>query len=112
MDVQAPQDESQTLWIPPIHKTVSTEGKGIAELAGSIARHVQHLQQTGDWAARDRARLGSVLEAALREALVDRFMQRVSNAEYERVIEQVIRRTLSPDEAVEGLLSGSPDRTE
>ena len=28
------------------------------------------------------------------------------------LIEQVIRRTLSPDEAVEGLLSGSPNRTE
>ncbi len=112
MEVQAPQDESQTLWLPPIHKTVSTEGKGIAELAGSIARHVQHLQETGDWAARDRARLGSVLEATLREALVNRFMQRVSRADYERTIEQVMRRTLSPDEAVKALLSGSPDRTE
>jgi hypothetical protein len=32
---------------------------------------------------------------------VNRFMQRVSKADYERVIEQVISRTLSPYEAVE-----------
>src|SRR5215208_5433677 len=46
-------------WLPPINKTISTEGKGIAELAESIARHVSHRHQSGDWAARDRARLVS-----------------------------------------------------
>src|SRR5215207_9496085 len=32
MSVAAAESESETLWIPPINKTVSTEGKGIAEL--------------------------------------------------------------------------------
>jgi LAO/AO transport system kinase len=112
MEVQAPAEESQPLWIPPIHKTVSTEGKGIVELAGSIARHVQHLQQTGDWAARDRARLGSELESVLREALMKRFMDTISRQEYDQVIERVIDRSISPYEAVESLLNGSPGRTE
>src|SRR5512146_3145819 len=42
-------------WIPPIHKTVATEGKGIPEVVASITKHAEHLHQTGDWAARERA---------------------------------------------------------
>src|SRR5215208_3057101 len=42
-------DTDTKLWIPPINKTVATEGKGIAELAASIERHVAHLRQSGDW---------------------------------------------------------------
>src|SRR6266508_5036758 len=33
-------EENGALWIPPIHKTISTEGKGILELAASIAKHL------------------------------------------------------------------------
>src|SRR5215207_6166127 len=72
MSVAAPDPDS-TLWLPPIHKTVATEGKGIAELAESIAKHAAHLHESGGWAARDRARLESELEAALQEALTNRF---------------------------------------
>src|SRR5215204_5731831 len=52
MSVAAAESKSETLWIPPINKTVSTEGKGIAELVESIARHAAHLRQSGDWASR------------------------------------------------------------
>src|SRR6185503_14770344 len=72
-----PTDENNTIWIPPIHKTVSTDGKGIPELAESIAKHVAHLRQTGDWAARDRARLGSELDALIREELMSRFLKNI-----------------------------------
>jgi LAO/AO transport system kinase len=52
-------DIDETIWIPPINKTVATEGKGIPEVVESITKHAAHLRQSGDWAARDRARLGS-----------------------------------------------------
>lgn len=99
------KDEMNNLWIPPIHKTISTEGKGIAELAESIAKHVVHLRHSGDWAARDRARLGSELEALLRESLMSRFMESISQAKYEDVVQQVLQRQLSPYEAVDSLLN-------
>src|SRR6478672_4695924 len=51
MNANASADSS--IWIPPINKTVATEGKGIQELAESIAQHEAHLLQSGDWAARD-----------------------------------------------------------
>lgn len=118
MSISAPAaDPSQ--WFPPINKTVATEGKGIPELAESIARHAAHLRQSGDWAARDRARLGSELEASLREALMDRFLENIQQEKYDEVIERVLNRDLSPSEAVNFLLNGnsphlnpSPNRAE
>jgi len=106
MPVTVPETDS-TLWLPPIHKTVATEGKGIAELAESIARHAVHLHQSGDWSARDRARLGSELEAVLQEALTTRFHENISQEKYEEIVEKVLSRDLSPWEAVKSLLNGS-----
>jgi LAO/AO transport system kinase len=100
-------ETSSSMWIPPIHKTVATEGKGIAELAESIAEHAAHLHQSGDWAARDRARLGSELEAVLQEALLTRFHENISQDKYEDIFEKVLSRSLSPWEAVKSLLNGS-----
>ena len=99
------------LWIPPINKTVATEGKGIAELIESIAKHAEHLRQSGDWAARDRARLGSEMEALLQETLMARFFDSIPPEKYEEIIQHVLNRSLSPYEAVKSLLNGrSPDQ--
>jgi LAO/AO transport system kinase len=102
------QNDMQPMWIPPINKTVATEGKGIAELAESIARHVGHLHNSGDWAARDRARLGFELEALLRETLMGRFLENVPQETYEETMQNVLNRNLSPYEAVHFLLNGIP----
>jgi LAO/AO transport system kinase len=100
------------LWIPPINKTVATEGKGIAELAESIAKHVAYLLQSGDWAARDRARLQSDLEALIREELMNRFLESVQQDKYDEVVEKVLNRDLSPYEAVKVLVSLTLSRRE
>jgi GTPase len=109
MSIDAPEADSK-VWIPPINKTISTDGKGIPELADSIARHIAHLRQSGDWALRDRARLGSELEAVLQEELVNRFFDRVKKAEYDAVVEKVLQRSISPYEAVKLLLNGNPEQ--
>jgi LAO/AO transport system kinase len=106
MTVAASKTDS-TLWLPPIVKTVATEGKGIDELTAAIARHAEHLRQSGDWEARDRARLGSEMESLLREALMDRFLETVPQQTYEELIENVVRRNISPHEAVASLLNGN-----
>jgi LAO/AO transport system kinase len=95
-----------TLWIPPIHKTVATEGKGIAEVVESIARHAAYLRQSGDWLARDRARLEAEMETLLREGLMARFLESVQPVKYEEMVENVVNRNLSPYEAVKFLLNG------
>lgn len=106
MSISAPETEA-SLWIPPINKTVATEGKGIDKVAESIAKHAEHLRQNGDWVARDRARLGSEMEALLQEALMDRFLQGISPDRYKEIIEDVVNRNISPYEAVNTLLDGN-----
>lgn len=104
--VEAPNAPVYNSWIPPIQKTVATTGEGIPELAAEIARHAEHLRQSGDWAARERNRLESELETLLREALLARFRQQTPASRYQEVSEQVFQRNLAPMEAVEILLHG------
>ncbi len=109
---QAPETRSNpSMWIPPIQKTVSTEGRGFGELAEAIARHVQYVQDSGDWAARDRARLEAELETALRERLIQRFLESTQRDQYEEMVQQVLNRNISPYEAVNTLLNGTSNRT-
>jgi LAO/AO transport system kinase len=107
MTVLAPSTDSD-IWIPPIVKTVAPEGKGVDELIAAIAKHAAHLQQSGNRAERDRARLESEMEAILQEALMDRFMQDLPREKYQEIIERVVSRNISPYEAVKSLLNGNP----
>ena len=106
MSVDTPEQDTD-LWIPPILKTISTEGTGIPELADWITKHASHLHQSGDWSARDRARLGSELETVLQEELMSRFLTGIQQEAYEEMLEKVIRRELSPYEAIHALLNSN-----
>lgn len=103
-------DLDPNIWIPPIHKTVSTDGKGIPELAESIAKHIAHLRHSGDWAARDRARLRFELEAVLQEELMKRFFESIPAAAYDQAVENVVQRNVSPYEAVQQLIHRKPEQ--
>jgi len=103
-------DADPNIWIPPINKTISTDGTGIPELAESIAKHIAHLRQSGDWALRDRARLRSELEAVLQAELMNRFFEEIQQAQYNAMVDKVVQRNLSPFEAVEILLKGNTEQ--
>jgi LAO/AO transport system kinase len=94
------------LWIPPIQKTISTEGKGIPELAEQIARHAAYLRTSGGWVAREQARLESEMEVILHQRLMSQFRDRVSQAVYDDVMHQVFNKSISPWEAVSMLTNG------
>jgi len=93
-------------WIPPIRRTVATEGKGIPELVAAIAGHRLHLEQTGNWQRRDRARLQTELEDLLRSQLVASWRSQVSQQRYEATLDDLLSRRLSPRQAVDALLNG------
>jgi LAO/AO transport system kinase len=95
------------LWIPPIQKTVAIEGTGVAELVGEIERHYQHLRDTGELQQRDQARIKSELDILLREKLVKRWREQVTDAHYEQMVERLTRREISPWQAVERLIDES-----
>ncbi len=101
-----PADANTNLWIPPIIKTIATEGNGVAELADQISKHAEHLRVSGDWAARERARLESEMETALQEKLMSQFRENVPQTRYDEIMRQVFERSLSPGEAVKLLTNG------
>lgn len=108
MRITVPEQKasSSRMWIPPIRRTISTESVGIAELVESIAKHVEHLKSSGDWAVRDRTRLQVELEALIQEALMNHFRDNTSHQEYNQVLEKIVQRNVSPFEAVKLLMNG------
>lgn len=106
MSIDAPEADSK-IWLPPINKTIATDGTGIAELADSIAKHMAHIRQSGEWSLRDRARLGSELESVLQAELMGQFLANIQKEKYDEIMEKVIQRNISPYEAVKMLLNGN-----
>jgi LAO/AO transport system kinase len=103
----APTDESG--WTPPVLRTIATEGQGIAPLAAGIEEHLRYLHTSGNWAARETARLAAEVEAILQQSLRDQFRAQVADRRYNEVMQRVFDKTLSPWEAVGQLMDGSSD---
>jgi len=95
-----------TLWVPPILRTIATDGTGVGELVAAIEQHAQHLRQSGDWVRRERARLEAELEGLLTETLVTQFRTSISDVRYEEAVDRLVQRSISPWEAVKVLLNG------
>ena len=93
-------------WQPPILRTVATDGGGIAELSRQIDRHRQHLQDSGDLERRQRARLAAEFEQRLQQQLVDRFMANAGDHIYQQLLDQIVNRQLTPQQAVQALING------
>ncbi len=100
--LQPPED----VWVPPVLQTIATEGEGIAELAAEIERHRGYLHETSELERRVRARLQAEMDIQLRDDLVNRWRARIPPMEYQRVLDRVIARQISPRQAVRILLDG------
>ena len=100
------EDFDAEIWISPIQKTVATEGTGIIELAQLIFQHRAHLEQSGDWACREQARLQTELEHLLQSTLVARWRADVTDGQYQKILNRLTERQISPGQAVTELLNG------
>jgi LAO/AO transport system kinase len=96
----------ETIWIPPIQRTIALEGIGISEAAQLITKHLAFLHQTGDWARREQARLEVELDNLIAEELVNRWRTRISEDRYQAVLHELMERRISPHQAVVNLLNG------
>jgi LAO/AO transport system kinase len=100
---------SNDVWIPPIQRTVATEGTGVSEVVQLITRHQSYLLRTGDWSRREQSRLEIELENMLEEELVNRWRTQVAESYYKTVLQALLERRISPYKAVEDLLKGDSD---
>ena len=108
MEVQPSMDKNAAteMWMTPVQKTVATEGTGIIELGQLIAQHLTHLEQSGDWARREQARLQTELEYLLQSTLVARWRADVTDGQYQNILDRLTERQISPRQAVAELLNG------
>ncbi len=96
--------EGEATWQVPVHLTIATQGKGAAELSETIRRHADYLRASGLWHERDCHRLRAELNAVLQASLVQRWRNQVTDDTYERVLDQLVERRLSPTQAVQLLV--------
>jgi LAO/AO transport system kinase len=98
--------ESTPIWLPPIQKTIATDNQGIPELIEKIVQHRRFLETSGNWERRERARLQSELQQLLQTTLLNRWQETVTDVQYKTVLDRLLNRELSPQQAVIELLNG------
>ena len=108
MEVSVDLDENpDQSWVPPIIPTTATTGEGITTLIEGIKAHQEHLEKSGEWEVRSKARLKSELENLLQISLRKHWNDSISPTAYQKILEQVSNRQISPRKAVEKLMKGA-----
>ena len=92
------------LWIPPLIKTVATDGSGLPSLIEAIRGHAAHLRQSGEWHSRERARLSAEFDLFVQQTLVDRFRASLPETRLDEIMDSIQNRKISPREALNVLL--------
>ena len=100
-------EEARAGWRVPIVKTEAARGVGVEELAEHLDEHRAHILAAGELAERRRRNLRSevlaIATARLRRRLEDELSD---DAEFARLLEEVVARRLDPASAATALLEG------
>lgn len=94
-------------WLPPIIETVAAESKGLDELTAAIEQHRQYLAQAGILTRLERQHIEIELYSRLRDELMARLLQTVTDTVLTDVIDRVQARTLDPHTAVQLVLENA-----
>ena len=102
---------SSTGWIPPILRTIATEGEGIEALAARIGEHYRYLESSGELRDRECERLQTELDTLLQNTLVARWRARIPDEQYREILHSIVEREMSPWEGVLALVDGNQARS-
>jgi GTPase len=95
-------------WDPPIVKTVATESKGVAELAGAIDRFCQYQRRVEMASGRRRSIARWRIVELLRERLLATVLESDNSAAtLDRLADEVATRRRDPYSAVEEIIKGA-----
>jgi LAO/AO transport system kinase len=98
--------EEHAEWVPPIIKTVASQGEGIADLDEALQKHDAYLAQSGELDRRNRERVRMRIEMLLKEKFMGRLIGgTVPQTDYEQIVEDVLRKRNNPHDAAEGVLT-------
>ncbi|HUP48556.1 MAG TPA: methylmalonyl Co-A mutase-associated GTPase MeaB [Thermoanaerobaculia bacterium] len=92
-------------WVPPIVKTVASQGDGIPELESAVFGHYEYLEKSGELVRRNRERVRIRIETQLKERFMERLIGgAVPRAEYDALLDEVLQKRNNPHDAAEALL--------
>jgi LAO/AO transport system kinase len=100
--------DQEGAWSVPLIQTVATEGDGVPTLAEALARHHGYLTRTGERERRERSRVEAQLDQMLRQRLKEHFLEGQPDGRYQQVVERVLARQISPQQAIVELMEGLP----
>jgi LAO/AO transport system kinase len=91
-------------WAPPILPAVAMRNEGIAELAATVERHMEHLRANGQKVARERARAARDFQLVVQEVALARARARVGDDGWETLVGRIAAREIDPYTAADQLL--------
>jgi LAO/AO transport system kinase len=100
------RDKVRAGWIPPIVKTVASEGKGIEEMAAAIAEYEQCLQKENRGLHKRIENWQERLVEMLRDAMLDRAQARLGDGSLARLATEIAEHKRDPYTLVEEITSG------
>jgi LAO/AO transport system kinase len=101
----AEQGNPLNQWRPPVLKTVATQGEGVSELVRRLNKHYRHLESCDELRNREEKRLQNEFDHLLRDGLITRWRNEITDERYKDIIAGLMKRDYSPREAVRKLVS-------
>jgi len=93
-------------WTPPIVKTVASEGKGIDDLAASIAAYEEYLKKENLMTKRSIQNWEQRLVDMLRDSLLEKAFAKIGDRNLSRYAAEVAGRKRDPYSVVEEIMNG------
>ncbi len=97
-------------WPPPIVRTVAQTRQGVPELLDSLDRHQTFLQETGALSSRRIHRTGHLLRQAVTELAERRLQAAMRDADWERILREIVAGRRDPEDVAGAILSGEAPR--
>ena len=91
-------------WRPPVVRCVATSGDGVDDLWDAIARHCDHITESGELDERRRKRLATELRDIVVGLLERRAAKLFGGPDYDHVLEGVVDRSIDPYTAAEEIV--------
>jgi LAO/AO transport system kinase len=99
----------QGAWMPEIIKTVAMTGSGIDEVVTAIDKHLAHLKDSGELAARRTRRAREEIEAIAVTRLRERWGDVHAHGDLDALAARVVAGTSDPYAAADELLASYTD---
>ncbi len=105
MVVEVATASNHDFWLPPVIRTVATEGEGIDELIAAVEAHRQYLTQADRMHQLEQQHVEMELVDRVRDELVKQLFSVLPAEKLRDVVKQVQSRSLDPQTAVNQLLA-------